>query len=169
MKDTTRVIALNSLNFLPFFDVIIYLEGKTLIPIHTILTFLDGQIKHIGNYESISGIFNTSIASSFVHHEVKPVEEKRKLTNDNEDSEIDYLIEAEHLRVDRQSMSLFMKYVQAFGVPMYFFYLFLLCVCSTVVVALSNIYIAQWVSDKGREESTSKLEIYGLLGLLSSK
>jgi ATP-binding cassette subfamily C (CFTR/MRP) protein 1 len=138
--------------------------------LHTVLIIiLDGQIKHIGDYESISGIFDASIVSSIVHTEVKAPEEKRKLTNENEDAEIDYLIEVEHLRADRQSMSLFMKYVQAFNLPLYCVYLLFLCVFSTGAVAISNIYIAQWVSESGREGSLGKLGTYAIFGFSSSK
>lgn len=86
--------------------------------------FLDGKIKHIGDYESIQHLLTTT--TNTLQTPLKSEEKVVKFEPKTDESEEDVLIEAERLHSGRQSLSLFYKYVQSFGLPLFVVYAFLL-------------------------------------------
>jgi hypothetical protein len=134
--------------------------------------YLDGQIKHVGSYESIEHLLTTSSSAFQTPLKVNErVEETKFVLKDDEDGEIDFLVEAERLHTGRRSLSLFYTYIESFGLQLFTLYIFLLAVCSATLVAISNLYIAQWVSDESShgEKLLEKLEIYAICGIGSSE
>lgn len=129
-----------------------------------IVSSVDGRIKHVGNYESIQQyLFSTSVLRSL---RPSSTEEQKFVQKEIADDAKDFLIEAECLNIRHQSWSLLYKYIQSFGFPLFFLYMFLLCVCSTVAFAVSNLYMASWVSETESTHPSNKLQTYAFVGLI---
>ncbi|KAI6185629.1 Multidrug resistance-associated protein 1-like isoform X1 [Aphelenchoides besseyi] len=162
LKDSTRIVALNSTSFLEQFDLIISLKH--------------GKMVFCGPYSELHNASSTSLSvlshsSSTVMNPEKAYEtaEEQKRLVDTEFEE-DTLVELEHFRAGRISSGMYIDFIKAFGPLLFGVFMFLLMVCYTVTRMFAGLYMANWSSSGSnltRSEAMQNLTIFGSFNIMS--
>ncbi|KAI6198949.1 Multidrug resistance-associated protein [Aphelenchoides besseyi] len=160
LKDSTRIVALNSTSFLEQFDLIISLKH--------------GKMVFCGPYSELHNASSTSLSvlshsSSTVMNPEKAYEttEEQKRLVDTEFEE-DTLVELEVYRAGTVKSEMYKDYIKAFGPILFVFFILFLMVGSTVTSMFAGLYVANWSSDEKnqtRAEALHNLIVYSSFNL----
>ncbi|KAI6212798.1 hypothetical protein M3Y94_00071600 [Aphelenchoides besseyi] len=158
LKDTTRIVALNSTSFLDQFDLIISLKN--------------GKMDFCGPYSQLSSSTSLSLLShsstAILNPEKsfeKPEEKKRLVDTEFEE---DILVELEVYRAGTVKSEMYMDYIKAFGPILFVFFILFLMVGSTVTSMFAGLYVANWSSNEKnqtRAEALHDLTVYASFNL----
>ncbi|KAI6211800.1 Multidrug resistance-associated protein 1 isoform X4 [Aphelenchoides besseyi] len=162
LKDTTRIVALNSTSFLDQFDMIISLKN--------------GKMSFCGSYSQLHDSSTTLLSllsrNSSTLMNVEEVSEKTEEQNRLVDVEFeeDTLVELETFRAGRVLAGIYVDYIKAFGPYLFALFLFFLLVGSTVTRMIAGLYMANWSSmnrNLTRSEAMHNLTVYGAFNCAS--
>nr|UOU03334.1 ATP-binding cassette subfamily C1-1 [Brachionus rubens] len=170
LKNKTRILVTNSINFLPEVDTILMLE--------------QGDIIEVGSYTDLmkqDGKFSKFISNSFVNESEskKSQDEENKSHVDDkieaiiqeadDDEETGKLIESEKIEVGNLKFKTIISYFKSSSLPLTM--LFLICYAlMNVFYALSSFWLTEWTNSNISESGDSltkgyRILIYGILGL----
>ncbi|KAI6171038.1 Multidrug resistance-associated protein 1 isoform X5 [Aphelenchoides bicaudatus] len=167
LKQTTRVVALNSTKFLPQFDWILCLKDGKLTHSGTFSQLATDPSSPIAalhsNASSTSRFEKTSTQTSLIGKFKRSKKEQKPKDKPEEDK----LVQDENLSYGRVSKSIYLDYFRAYGfwnfavlTPLIFF-------VTMLSNAMANVYLAGWSSSMQTNGTSSfkPLEIYGFLGV----
>ncbi|KAI6237776.1 hypothetical protein M3Y95_00300500 [Aphelenchoides besseyi] len=160
LKNTARIVALNSTSFLDQFDLIISLKNGKMV--------FCGPYSQLSSSTSLSLLSHSSTAILNPEKSFEKPEEKKRLVDT--EFEKDELIESEHFRAGRISSGMYIDYIKAFGPLLFAVFMFMLMVGYTVTRMFAGLYMANWSSSGSnltKSEAMQNLTIFGSFNIIS--